>query len=107
MSVNAAWILLFFSGLVEVCWTTSIKLTEGFTRPLPAAACVALTLFNLWLISLVFRTLPMGIAYAVWVGIGAAGTLLAGHYLFGDQIKPAQIFFVCVIFAGIAGVKLG
>jgi quaternary ammonium compound-resistance protein SugE len=106
MSINAAWVLLFFSGLLEICWALSTKYTDGFTKLWPTVFCLLLSCFNVFLLALVVRTLPVGISYAVWVGIGAAGTLLASHYLFGDQIRAVQVFFIFMILAGIAGIKL-
>jgi quaternary ammonium compound-resistance protein SugE len=73
-----AWLLLFIAGLLEVCWAVGLKYTEGFTRPLPTVLTISAMVASMGLLGLAVRTLPIGTAYAVWTGIGAAGTVIAG-----------------------------
>ncbi|TAJ26354.1 SMR family transporter, partial [Bosea sp. (in: a-proteobacteria)] len=73
-----SWVLLVLAGLFEIGWAVGLKYTEGFTRPLPTVLTVGAMVISLGLLGLAMRTLPVGTAYAVWVGIGAAGTVLLG-----------------------------
>jgi quaternary ammonium compound-resistance protein SugE len=101
-----AWALLFFAGLFEIGWAIGLKYTDGFTRPWPSAWTVAAMVASVVLLALAVRTLPIGTAYAVWTGIGAAGTVILGIVLFGEPATLPRLFFVALIVAGIAGLKL-
>ena len=76
-----AWIMLILAGLFEVGWAIGLKYTEGFTRPWPTAGTVAAMIASLWLLGIAMKSLPVGTAYAVWVGVGAVGTVILGIVL--------------------------
>jgi len=101
-----AWILLVLAGLFEVGWAIGLKYTEGFTRPWPTAATVLAMVISVVLLGLAVRSLPMGTAYAIWTGIGAAGTVVLGIVLFGESASPARLACVALILAGVVGLKL-
>ena len=101
-----AWIVLLLAGLFEVGWAVGLKLTEGFTRPLPALLTVASMAVSLGLLGLALKSLPLGTAYAVWTGVGTAGTALLGILLFGESADAARLLCIALIVAGILGLKL-
>ncbi|MDO8696770.1 MAG: quaternary ammonium compound efflux SMR transporter SugE, partial [Pseudomonas sp.] len=90
----------------EVCWAVGLKYTEGFTRPLPTALTVAAMLISLGLLGLAMKELPLGTAYAVWTGIGAVGTVIAGILLFGESMALIRLLSVALIVCGLLGLKL-
>ncbi|WP_119155370.1 quaternary ammonium compound efflux SMR transporter SugE [Caldimonas tepidiphila] len=100
------WLLLVLAGLLEIGWAIGLKYTEGFTRPLPTVATVAAMVASVLLLGIAMRSLPVGTAYAVWVGIGAAGTVLLGIALFGEPATAARLACVGLILAGVVGLKL-
>ncbi len=101
-----AWLALLVAGLMETGWAIGIKYTEGFTRLWPSVLTVAAMVVSLWMLAVAVKTLPIGTAYAVWVGIGAVGTVLLGIVLFGESANPARLISVGLIVAGIVGLKL-
>lgn len=101
-----AWFLLIVAGLLEVVWALGLKFTDGFTRPWPTVITVLALIGSFVLLAQAARTLPIGTAYAVWVGIGAVGTVAVGILAFGDAATPARLFFLALILVGIAGLKL-
>ncbi|HCN63026.1 MAG TPA: quaternary ammonium compound-resistance protein SugE [Pseudomonas sp.] len=101
-----SWIILFFAGLFEVGWAVGLKYTEGFTRPIPTALTVAAMLVSLGLLGLAMKELPLGTAYAIWTGVGAVGTVIAGIILFGESMALFRLASVALIIAGLAGLKL-
>jgi quaternary ammonium compound-resistance protein SugE len=101
-----SWILLFLAGVLEILWAIGLKYTEGFTRPAPTALTLAAMAASFYLLSLALRTLPLGTAYAVWVGIGAVGTALAGVLLFDEPMSTLKAISLVLVVAGIAGLKL-
>jgi quaternary ammonium compound-resistance protein SugE len=100
------WIILIAAGLLEVGWAVGLKYTQGFTRPLPTIATIAAMVVSLGLLGIAVRTLPLGTAYAVWTGIGTAGTVIAGILLLGETASFTRLFCVLLIVAGIVGLKL-
>lgn len=76
-----SWIILFFAGLFEVGWAVGLKYTDGFSRPLPTALTIAAMAISLGLLGLAMKELPLGTAYAIWTGVGAVGTVIAGIIL--------------------------
>jgi quaternary ammonium compound-resistance protein SugE len=100
------WILLVLAGLCEVAWAIGLKYTEGFTRPLPTVGTVSAMLISIWLLGIAMKSLPVGTAYAVWVGIGAVGTAILGIVLLNESANPARLVSLGVIVAGIVGLKL-
>ena len=101
-----AWALLLLAGLFEIGWAIGLKYTDGFTRPWPTAWTVLAMIVSVVLLALAVRTLPIGTAYAVWTGIGAAGTVILGIILFAEPATLLRLLFVGLIVAGIAGLKL-
>lgn len=101
-----AWALLVLAGLFEIGWAIGLKYTDGFTRPWPTAATLLAMLVSVVLLALAVRTLPIGTAYAVWTGIGAAGTVILGIVLFAEPATALRLFCVALIVGGIAGLKL-
>jgi quaternary ammonium compound-resistance protein SugE len=100
------WIWLALAGLSEVFWVVFLKLSDGFTRLAPGAATVATIAVSFVCMSQALRVLPMGTVYAVWTGIGAAGGLVWGIAMEGEPAGLLRIFCVCLILAGVAGLKL-
>ena len=101
-----AWTILVIAGLFEVAWAIGLKYTEGFTRLWPTVGTVAAMVVSLWLLGLAMKSLPVGTAYAVWVGVGAAGTVLLGIVLLGEPANAGRMISVALIIAGIVGLKL-
>ncbi|MDF0729956.1 quaternary ammonium compound efflux SMR transporter SugE [Pseudomonas entomophila] len=101
-----SWIILFFAGLFEVGWAVGLKYTDGFTRPLPTALTVAAMAVSLGLLGLAMKELPLGTAYAVWTGVGAVGTVIAGIILFGESMALVRLLSVALIIAGLVGLKV-
>jgi quaternary ammonium compound-resistance protein SugE len=101
-----AWIALVIAGLLEVGWAIGLKYTEGFTRPLPTALTVLSMVASVGLLGWAMKSLPVGTAYAVWVGIGAVGTVILGIVLFDEPAHTARLLSVGLIVAGIVGLKL-
>ena len=100
-----AWILLVVAGLLEVGWAVGLKYTEGFTRPLPTVLTLLSMLLSVGLLGLATRTLPIGTAYGVWVGIGAVGAALLGMLLFKEAATPARLVFLGLMVVAIVGLK--
>jgi len=101
-----SWIILFVAGLFEIGWAIGLKYTEGFTRLWPTLWTVGSMALSLALLGLALKTLPVGTAYAVWTGVGAAGTALLGIYLFGEPATAARLSCIGLILAGIVGLKI-
>ncbi|MBA4067680.1 MAG: QacE family quaternary ammonium compound efflux SMR transporter [Isosphaera sp.] len=101
-----AWVYLFCAGLFEVGWLIGLKASDGFSRFWPSALTLLSMGLSMGLLGLAVRTLPMGTAYAVWTGVGAAGGVLAGVALYGDPATPVRLGCVALILAGIVGLKL-
>ncbi|MFI1797072.1 DMT family transporter [Streptomyces sp. NPDC020379] len=100
-----AWILLAIAGLLEVAWSIGMKYTEGFTRLWPSVFTVAGIAASMLLLSQAARTLPIGTAYGVWVGIGAAGAAVFGMAVLGEPATAARIFFVVLLLVAVVGLK--
>jgi quaternary ammonium compound-resistance protein SugE len=101
------WVLLVAAGLLEIGWAVGLKYSEGFTRPAASAATLGAMIASMGLLGLAVRDLPVGTAYAVWTGIGAVGTATLGIILFGEPAVPVRLVSICLIVAGILGLKLG
>lgn len=100
-----AWISLFIAGLFEVGWAIGLKYTDGFSRLWPTVWTAASMIVSLVFLEYALRTLPVGTAYAVWVGIGAVGTAILGMMLFNESRDIARILCLLLIVAGIIGLK--
>ncbi len=101
-----AWTLLIVAGILEIGWAVGLKYTEGFTRLWPSVWTIAAMVVSMYMLALAARTLPVGTAYAVWVGIGAAGALILGIVLLGEPRSLARMACVGLIVAGVIGLKL-
>ena len=100
------WIVLFVAGLFEIAWAVGLKYTEGFTRLGPTIFTAISLIASMGLLGVAVRSLPLGTAYAVWTGIGAAGTVVLGIVLFKEPATVARLACVGLILAGILGLKL-
>jgi quaternary ammonium compound-resistance protein SugE len=101
-----AWVYLVVAGIFEIGWATGLKYTDGFTRLWPTVWTGLSMALSVWLLAVALKTIPIGTGYAVWTGIGAAGTAVAGMLLFGESRAAVRIASILVIVAGIAGLKL-
>ncbi len=101
-----AWLILTIAGFFEVGWAVGLKYTEGFTRLWPTLGTIASMAVSLFLLGVAMKSLPLGSAYAVWVGVGAVGTVLLGMILFGESANPARMISVALILTGIVGLKM-
>ncbi|MFZ7096164.1 quaternary ammonium compound efflux SMR transporter SugE [Luteimonas dalianensis] len=101
-----SWAILFLAGLFEVTWAVGLKYTEGFTRLWPSVGTVAAMAVSFYLLAVAMRSLPLGTAYAVWVGIGAVGTAILGIVLFNEPANAGRLVSLGLILAGIIGLKL-
>lgn len=106
LSSTQAWVVLVVAGLLETGWAIGLKYTGGFTKPVPSVLTVAAIAASMWLLGLAARTLPIGTAYGVWVGIGAAGAALLGWRLLGEPMSVARALCLVLLLAGIVGLKL-
>jgi quaternary ammonium compound-resistance protein SugE len=100
------WVYLFVSGLFEIGWATSLKLTQGFMRPWPVLLTFATGGGSLVFLGLAMRDLPVGLAYPAWVGIGAAGAVAIGIFCFAEPVTFQRLLFVALILVGVAGLKI-
>ncbi|HSI45416.1 MAG TPA: quaternary ammonium compound efflux SMR transporter SugE [Methylophilus sp.] len=101
-----AWFILVIAGLFEVCWAIGLKYTEGFSKLWPTVGTVLAMIISLGLLGIAMKTLPVGTAYAIWVGVGAIGTVILGMVLFGEPVTMLRISSLVLIVAGIIGLKL-
>ncbi len=101
-----AWVLLIIAGLLETGWAIGLKYTEGFTRPLPSVLTALAIAGSMFLLSVASRTLPIGTAYGVWVGIGALGAGVLGIFLFGEAATPSKFFFLGLLLVAVVGLKV-
>ena len=100
------WILLLLAGLLEVVWAVGLKYTEGFARLWPSIGTLLAMIVSFGLLSVAMKTLPLGTAYAVWVGIGVIGSALLGVYLFAEPMTTGRLISLALILTGIIGLKL-
>ena len=101
-----AWFLLIGAGLLEIVWATALKYSEGFARLWPGAIAVAAAIASIVMLGLALKSLPVGTAYAVWVGIGAVGVALAGILFLGESASFARLAFLALILIGIVGLRM-
>ena len=101
-----AWAILILAGLFEVGWAIGLKYTQGFTRMWPSVWTVVAMIISLWLLGIAMKGLPVGTAYAVWVGVGAVGTVILGIALLDEPANPGRLISVALIIAGIVGLKM-
>jgi quaternary ammonium compound-resistance protein SugE len=100
-----SWIFLITAGILEIGFTTSLKLTEGFTKLAPTMIFLSFSILSFWCLNQALETIPLGIAYAVWTGIGAAGTAFVGIFFFEDQLNIWKLFFLFNLIGSVFGLK--
>lgn len=101
-----AWIYLFAAAVLEVAWAIGLKYSNGFTRPVASVLTIVGMLGSFYLLSQAVRTIPIGTGYAIWTGIGAAGTAVLGMILFAEPATIGRIMCLAMIVAGIVGLKM-
>ena len=101
-----SWWMLIVAGLFEVCWAVGLKYTQGFTKPVASAVVVAFIVVSMVLLARAAQQIPIGTAYAVWVGIGAFGAAVLGIVLFAESASPLRLLFLALLVASIVGLKL-
>jgi quaternary ammonium compound-resistance protein SugE len=101
-----AWIYLIVAGLLETGWAVGLKYTEGFTKLVPSVLTLIGIAASMFLLGLAARTIPIGTAYSIWVGIGAVGAVLLGIVLFDEPRDFARMFFVVLLVVSLVGLKL-
>lgn len=99
------WLIVLIAGLLETGWALGLKYSDGFTRPLPSALTIVGALASFWLLALAMKSLPVGTAYAVWVGIGAVGTAILAVILFGEPVNLMRAAGIALILGGIIALK--
>jgi quaternary ammonium compound-resistance protein SugE len=100
-----AWLIVLIAGLLETGWALGLKYSDGFSKPIPSVLTIVGALASFWLLSIAMKELPVGTAYAVWVGIGAVGTAIMAVFLFGDPVNLWRVVGVLLIIAGIIALK--
>ena len=100
------WVLLVLAGLFEIGWAIGLKYTQGFTRLWPSVGTILAMVVSLWLLGVAMKDLPVGTAYAIWVGVGAVGTAVLGIVLFNEPATTLRITSLLLIVAGLVGLKL-
>lgn len=101
-----AWIMLVIAGALEVAWAYSMKLSDGFSRPLPAILTLVLMTASFGLLSFSMRTIPLGTAYTIWTGIGAVGAFILGIAVLGEQFTVQRAIAAALIVSGLVLMKL-
>ncbi|MDC2890997.1 quaternary ammonium compound efflux SMR transporter SugE [Psychrosphaera sp. 1_MG-2023] len=101
-----SWIILFIAGLFEISWAIGLKYTDGFTKLWPTVGTMFSLIASFLLLGIALKTLPVGTAYAIWVGIGAVGTAVFGILLFDESTDVLKLVSLGLICAGIVGLKL-
>src|SRR5689334_4328896 len=100
-----AWVLLIIAGVLETCWAIGLKYTDGFRKPVPSVLTAIAIVASMVLLAWAARTLPIGTAYAVWVGIGTAGAVVLGIVLFGEAASFGRLFFLALLLVSLVGLK--
>lgn len=101
-----AWVLLVVAGLLECGWAIGLKYTEGFTRLVPSVLTIAAMVVSMYMLAVAARTLPIGTAYGVWVGIGALGAAVLGVILFKEPLSAARVVFLSLLLVAIVGLRV-
>ena len=100
-----AWVLVLIAGVLEAGWAIGLKYTQGFTRPVPSILTITGIIASMYLLAVAARTLPIGTAYAVWVGIGTFGAIVLGMVFLGEPATPLRMFFLALLLVSIVGLK--
>ena len=101
-----AWLILIGAGLLEIVWATALKDAEGFTRLWPSVIGIVFSLVSFVMLAVALKNLPVGTAYAVWVGIGVTGVAVAGMLSFGESASPVRLGFISMIVIGVVGLRI-
>jgi quaternary ammonium compound-resistance protein SugE len=101
-----AWVLLVIAGVLETCWAIGLKYTDGFRRPVPSVLTAIAIVASMVLLARAAQTLPIGTAYAVWVGIGTAGAVVLGIWLFHEPVNFGRMFFLALLLVSLIGLKV-
>ncbi len=101
-----SWILLTLAGLLEIVWAVGLKYTDGFSRPGPSVVVIAAIAASMLLLAMAMRTLPVSTAYAIWTGIGIAGTAMVGMVMLGESVSAQKLISLALIMVGILGLRL-
>lgn len=101
-----AWLYLILAGIFEVVWATAMKESNGLTRLVPSSITIIFMLLSFSLLAYAMKTLPLGTAYTIWVGIGAIGAFIAGITLFGEAVNITRVIAAALIIAGVVLLKL-
>ncbi len=101
-----AWLILLLAGLLEIVWAVGLKYTAGFTKPIPSLVTIGAMVASFLLLGQALRSLPLGIAYSIWVGIGVVGTVIFGAWLFNESLSLLKVCSILLILLGIIGLKL-
>ncbi|MBD66339.1 MAG: hypothetical protein CME62_14100 [Halobacteriovoraceae bacterium] len=104
--MSSAWTMLFFAGLLEVCWAVGLKYTEGFTKLYPSLFTAITLAGSMYFLSKAVESLPIGTAYGVWVGIGTVGAGILGVILFKEPVTLSRVLFFCLLIISIVGLKV-
>ncbi|XQC05068.1 quaternary ammonium compound efflux SMR transporter SugE [Arcobacter cryaerophilus gv. pseudocryaerophilus] len=100
-----SWTILFLAGIFEIFWAVGLKYSDGFTKLFPTIFTIVTMIISFYLLSLALKALPIGTAYAIWVGIGTVGTVIAGIMLFGESMTLIRVMSILFILIGIIGLK--
>lgn len=106
MSSLVAWVLVLAAGVLEVGMAFALKSSAGWTRPLPSVLALVTALGSIYLLATAVRALPLGVAYAVWTGVGAVGVTLVGSLVFAESLSMARLVFMALVFVGIVGLRV-
>jgi quaternary ammonium compound-resistance protein SugE len=101
-----SWLYLLLAGLLEIAWAVGLKYTQGFSRPVPTLLTLSAVGASLWLLSAAVRGIPIGTAYAIWTGIGAAGAAILGVVLFEEPLTLARVVCLLILVGALIGLKL-
>lgn len=104
--MSSAWIMLVVAGCLEACWAIGLKLSDGFTRPAPSVLTIGAIIASMWLLAQSARTLPIGTAYAIWVGIGSVGAVVLGVLVLQESMSWPRAAFLGLLLVALIGLKL-
>lgn len=104
--MRLAWVYLLIAGLLEIVWASALKQSAGLTRPLPTAVTLAALVGSFALLNLAMRTLPLGVAYAAWTGVGAVGAIVVGAVILGEPLTLVRLVSLSAIILGLVGLRL-
>jgi quaternary ammonium compound-resistance protein SugE len=104
--MSSSWIMLCLAGVLEACWAVGLKRSDGFTKPLPSVLTIAAIGLSMWLLAQAARTLPIGTAYGVWVGIGTVGAVVLGVVVLHEPLSASRAACVALLVAALIGLKL-